>query len=141
MTKNEKKKIDNPRCHMAVFGNQDISVLLIAPLQDMNANAVQNMKDAGFEFKTTLMATERINSERLSMLVPNSYGEHENIVEGGKQSIFCPDPRSRESVAKRILALSADPLPGQDLNTVEKLAKLSLKTLEILETELQGLNQ
>jgi len=142
LTVQEKENRLNPRCHICLFANDSLSVLVLIPLQDINAKAVEEMRQAGFKFKTTIMPVERINKERLGKIVPQEYGRHKNIVMGSKESLFVFDSRNRAIIAERIIMRGHHlceecMFNGKRMDTLEKLAKMSLGDLERLEEKLQ----
>jgi len=141
LTGKEKEDKLNPRCHMALFANSTLSVLVLMPLEDVNKKAVEEMMQAGYSFKTTIMPVERLNKERLGKIVPNQYKGHRDIVTGSKHSLFVFDPRNRSIIAERIIMrghhLRRDcSFNGSRMDTLEKLKKMKLSDLERLEETL-----
>jgi hypothetical protein len=81
---------------MAGFVNGERSVLLLVPMQMVHSGVVEKLGEYGFSFATSLSGRERLSKEKILALVPNEYNEARNIVDGGAESIFRPDCRTRE---------------------------------------------
>jgi hypothetical protein len=82
---------------MAGFVNNERSVLLLVPMEMVHSGVVKRLgEEYGFSFATSLTGRERLSKDKLLALVPNEYNGTTNIVDGGEESIFRPDSRTRE---------------------------------------------